>query len=67
LGLRSAGRAGFDAFLKLIGLLFIGLGLIIMYATQTSIGQLGEEMWLFIFIGFLLICLGLFLLLARTS
>ena len=67
MGLRSAGRIGFDSFLKLIGLVFTAVGVVIIYATFTSAGQLGEGGWLFTFIGSLLICAGFLLVLARTK
>ena len=66
MGLRSAGGVSFDSFLKFIGFLFTAVGLLVMYSTTTSIGQLGQVAWLFTFIGLLLMCLGLFLILART-
>jgi hypothetical protein len=67
MGLRSAGGVGFDSFLKLVGFVFTAVGLLIIYAAFTSAGQLGEGGWLFTFIGFLLICGGSLLILARTT
>lgn len=66
MGFRSARGISFDSFLKFIGFLFTSVGLLVVYSTMTSIGQLGEGSWLFTFIGLLLMCLGLFLILART-
>ncbi len=66
MGLRSARGMGSNS-LKVIGLLLAAVGTIIVYATLTSIGQLGEMYWLFTLIGALLICVGLPLVLARAT
>lgn len=66
MSLRSTRGVSFDSFLKFIGFLFTAVGLLVIYSSTTSIGQLGEITWLFAFIGLLLMCLGLFLILART-
>ncbi len=67
MSLRSAGGVGFDSFLRIIGFIFAAVGITMIYTTFTSAGQLGEGGWLFTFIGFLLICTGSLLILARTT
>jgi hypothetical protein len=66
MGIRSARGVGFDSFLKFVGFLFTAVGLLVVYSTTNSIGQLGEVAWLFTTIGLILMILGLFLILART-
>lgn len=67
MGIRSPTGIGFDSFLKIVGFLFATIGLLIAYGTLTSIRQLGEVSWLFVSISSLLVCAGLFLILARTT
>jgi len=67
MGIRSAGGVGFDSFLKLVGVVFTAVGLIIIYTTFTSAGQLDEGSGIFRFIGFSFICGGFLLILARTT